>query len=71
MATNRAPRALSVERMITLPIGTYVIDGSQDISVKNADGLFEGPEMAPITPRKLHKYGPVHLWDNVTHRRLP
>jgi hypothetical protein len=51
--------------MDALAPGSHVIDGSYDISVKRADGWWEGHEMAPIPTSKLHKYGPIRRWTGV------
>jgi len=62
---NLAPKPLSREEMDALAPGSHVIDGSYDISVKRADGWWEGHEMAPIPTSKLHKYGPIRRWTGV------
>jgi hypothetical protein len=59
---NRARRGLTPQQMDALPVGTPVIDADMDISVRRADGLWEGYEMGPIPTAKLLKYGPIKRW---------
>jgi hypothetical protein len=62
---NFASRPLSRAEMDALAPGAHVIDASNDISTRRADGLWQGYEMAPIPTAKLHKYGPIRLWTGV------
>lgn len=62
-ARNLCRRRLNAKDLKALPVGSRVIDADMDISVKRPDGLWEGYEMGPISADKLHKYGPIRLWE--------
>lgn len=59
---NRARRPLNAAQLEDLDVGDAVIDADMDISVRRADGLWEGYEMGPIPTAKLLKYGPIKRW---------